>query len=82
MAVYAEDTTPVSVPFLLKEIIGIGDVSIKYTRNPRKADISFMVKKNDHKEGYELVIINTKQIHIEAESKAGFMYAARTLQNR
>ena len=81
MVVYAEDTTLVSVPFLLKEIIGIVDVSIKYTRNPRKADISFMVKKNDHKEGYDLVI-NTKQIHIEAESKAGFMYAARTLQNR
>lgn len=79
VVVYAEDTTIVSIHFLLKEIIEIGDLSIKHTKNPQKADISFIVKKKGHQEGYKLAI-STKQIQIEAESKAGFMYAARTLQ--
>lgn len=76
---YAEDTTIASIHFLLKDIIEIGDLSIKRTKNPQKADISFIVKKKGHQEGYKLVI-STKRIQIEAESKAGFMYAARTLQ--
>ena len=76
---YAEDTTIASIHFLLKDIIEIGDLSIKRTKNPQKADISFIVKKKGHQEGYKLAI-STKQIQIEAESKAGFMYAARTLQ--
>ena len=46
IVVYAEDTTVVPVRFLLSEIIGMDDASIKHTQNPRKADISFVVKRN------------------------------------
>lgn len=46
IVVYAEDTTFVPVRFLLKEIIGMNDASIKHTNNLRKADISFVVKRN------------------------------------
>ena len=79
MVVYIEDTTYVSAHFLLNEIIGMGDVSIKHTRNPRKADFSFFVKENMNQEAYQL-IIGSGQIRIEANNKAGFMHAARTLQ--
>lgn len=79
VVVYVEDTTLASINFLLKEIMEAGAFSIKRTKNLRKADISFIVKKGGHQEGYELAI-SPKQIKIEAESKAGFLYAARTLQ--
>ena len=74
IVVYAEDTTFVPVRFLLKEIIGIGNASIKHTQNPRKADLVFHVKKNGHKEVYNLEI-NAEHISIEASDKAGFMHA-------
>ena len=79
IVVYAEDTTFVPVRFLLKEIIGIDNTTIKHTQNPRKADIVFHVKKNGHKEAYNLEI-NAEHISIEASDKAGFMHASRTLQ--
>ena len=79
VVVYAEDTTIVSIHFLLKEIIEIGDLSIKRTKNPQKTDISFIVNEKAHQEGYKLTI-STQRIQIEAKSKAGFIYAARTLQ--
>ena len=53
IVVYAEDTTVVPVRFLLSEIIGMDDASIKHTQNPRKADISFLVKENGHQEAYK-----------------------------
>ena len=56
MVVYVKDTTYVSARFLLKEIIGIGDISITYTKNPRKADLFFIIKKEGHQEAYELKI--------------------------
>ena len=46
IVVYAEDTTFVPVRFLLNEIIGMDYASIRHTQNPRKADISFVVKRN------------------------------------
>ena len=42
--------------FLLNEIIGMDYASIRHTRNPRKADISFRIKGNGHQEAYELEI--------------------------
>ena len=56
IVVYAEDTTFVPVRFLLNEIIGMDNASIRHTRNPRKADISFRIKGNGHQEAYELEI--------------------------
>ena len=46
IVVYAEDTTFVPVRFLLNEIIGMDYATIRHTQNPRKADISFVVKGN------------------------------------
>ena len=42
IVVYAEDTTFVPVRFLLKEIIGIGNASIKYTQISEKRTLLFM----------------------------------------
>ena len=77
VSVYADKLTEVSVPFLLKELLG--DMIVKWTDNPAEAQISFLKRKNDTAEGYQLIIDN-QGIRIEAEDEAGFLYAIRTLQ--
>ena len=77
VSVYTDELTDVSIPFLLKELLG--DVDTKWTDRPTEAQICFLKRKNDHAESYRLTV-DSSGIRIEAGQKAGFLYAIRTLQ--